>query len=303
MQTKRSLFGSEGNLGLITRAVIRVHKLPEVKKYNAIIFHDWHTGVEFMRDLNETGVLPASIRLVDNVQFRFGQALKAAPEGMHQLTDKAQTLFVTKVKGFDPHKMVAATIVMEGADHEVAHQEQVIGKVAKKHGGLVAGSANGQRGYMLTYAIAYIRDLLSDYYVVGETYETTAPWSKIHDVCEAVERTVLEEHKAYGFPGKPYASPRITQMYHSGVCIYFTHGFYHKGIDNAEEKFGIMEKKIRQAIMDAGGSISHHHGVGKLRAEFMSRTLSPTAADSVRDLKRGLDPQNIFGVRNNILFE
>jgi len=303
IQVKRALFGSEGNLGLITRAVVRIHKLPEIKKYNAILFKDWHTGVEFMRDLNSTGVLPASIRLVDNVQFRFGQALKAAPEGLHKLTDKIQKTVVVNVKGFDPYRMVAATIVMEGADHEITHQEQVINKLAKKYGGLVAGAANGQRGYMLTYAIAYIRDMLADYYIIGETYETTAPWSKVHDVCAAVERTVLEQHKFYGFPGKPYASPRITQMYHTGCCIYFTHGFYHKGVEHVEEKFAEMEKKIRQAIMDAGGSISHHHGVGKLRAEFMPRIISPTSAEAVRDLKRGLDPQNIFGARNNVLFE
>ncbi len=303
MQVQRALFGSEGNLGLITRAVIHIHKLPAVKKYNAIVFKDWPTGVEFMRELNATGVLPASIRLVDNIQFRFSQALKAAPEGMHLLTDKVQKFVVTKVKGFDPYQMVAATIVMEGADHEVAHQEKVVSAVAKKHGGVVAGATNGQRGYMLTYAIAYIRDMLADYYIIGETYETTAPWSKIHDVCAAVERTVIEQHKLAGFPGKPYASPRITQMYHTGVCIYFTHGFYHKGIDEAEEKFAAMEKVIRQAIMDAGGSISHHHGVGKLRAEFMPRVISPTAAEAVRDLKEGLDPQNIFGARNNVLFE
>lgn len=304
MQVNKSLFGSEGNLGLITRAVIRVRTLPAVKKYNAVLFKDWATGVAFMRELNQTGVLPASIRLVDNVQFRFGQALKPAPEGgLHSLMDRIQKTFVVNIKGFDPLRMVAATVVSEGADHEVAHQESVVTRLAKKHGGLVAGAENGQRGYMLTYAIAYIRDLLADYYIVGETYETTVPWSKIDDVVSAVERTVLEQHKAYGFPGKPYASPRITQMYPTGVCIYFTHGFYHKGIDRAEEKFAAMEKEIRRAILNAGGSISHHHGIGKLRAEFMPRILSPTAIEALRDLKQGLDPNNIFGVRNNIFHE
>ena len=69
---------------------------------------------------------------------------------------------------------------------------------------------------MLTYAIAYIRDLLSDYYIVGETYETTVPWSRIHDVCDAVKRVANAEHKRLGFPGKPFTSPRVTQMYHTG---------------------------------------------------------------------------------------
>jgi alkyldihydroxyacetonephosphate synthase len=52
--------------------------------------------------------------------------------------------------------------------------------------------------------------------------------------------------------------------------------------------------------MEAGGSISHHHGIGKLRKGFVDRVASPESRDAVRALKRGVDPQNIFGVRNNI---
>jgi len=302
-QVQKALFGSEGNLGLITKAVLKVHKLPEAKKYDAIVFKDWKTGVAFMYDLKRTDVIPASIRLVDNTQFRFGQALKPAPEGMGIVKDKVQNFVIKSVKGFDVHEIVAATIVYEGSAAEVAYQEKVVNATAKKHGGISGGASNGERGYMLTYAIAYIRDLLSNYYVIGETYETTCPWSRIQEVCDAVTRTVEAEHKAFGFPGKAYASPRLTQMYHTGVCIYFTHGFYHKGVENAEEKFAAMEKKIRQAIMDAGGSISHHHGVGKLRKEFLPQTMTPTSEMIVRELKQAVDPENIFGVRNNVLAE
>jgi alkyldihydroxyacetonephosphate synthase len=179
MQVQRALFGSEGTLGLITKAVLRIHKLPEVKKYDAIIFKEWQAGVDFLYDLSQTNAVPASVRLVDNIQFRFSQALKRAPEGLHVLTDKAQTLLVTKVMGFDPYKMVAVTVVFEGSAEEIAYQEKVLYAIAKQHGGLSAGATNGQRGYMLTYAIAYLRDLFADYYILAETYETTVPWSKI----------------------------------------------------------------------------------------------------------------------------
>ena len=302
-QVQKALFGSEGNLGLITRAVVKLHKLPEAKKYDAYVFKDWKTGVAFMYDLYHTGVVPASIRLVDNTQFRFSQALKPAPEGMGVVMDKVQNFVLKSVKGFDSRQIVVSTLVFEGSAQEVAFQEKVVGDIAKKHGAVSAGATNGQRGYMLTYAIAYIRDLFAAHYIIGETYETTCPWSRIQEVCDAVARTVEAEHKAYGFPGKPYSSPRLTQMYRSGVCIYFTHGFYHKGVENAEEKFAEMEKTIRQAIMDAGGSISHHHGVGKLRQQFLPQTMTPTSEHIVRELKSAVDPENIFGVRNNVLGE
>ncbi len=303
IQLQKALFGSEGNLGLITKAVIRIHKLPETKHYGSVIFKDWRTGVDFMQALNATGVKPASIRLVDNVQFRLGQSLKAAPEGMHVVTSKVERYFVTKVKGFETHEMVAATCVFEGSKSEVEHQEKIVYDTAKKFGGVSGGSGNGERGYMLTYAIAYIRDLLSDYYIIGETYETTVPWSKIHDVCGAVNRIANEEHKRLGFPGRPFTSPRLTQMYHTGACIYFTHGLYHRGVENPEGKFAEMEHKIRAAIMDAGGSISHHHGVGKLRKDFVNRVSTPESIEAVKALKQTVDADNVFGVRNNIFAE
>jgi alkyldihydroxyacetonephosphate synthase len=61
-----------------------------------------------------------------------------------------------------------------------------------------------------------------------------------------------------------------------------------------------MERNIRAAIMDAGGSISHHHGVGKLRKYFVDRVASPETVDAVKSLKHAVDPQNVFAVRNNI---
>ena len=60
---------------------------------------------------------------------------------------------------------------------------------------------------------------------------------------------------------------------------------------------------LRQAILDAGGSISHHHGVGKLRKDFLPRVFSPTSVGTMREIKQQLDPQNIFGIRNNVLAE
>lgn len=300
IQLQKALFGSEGNLGLITGAVIHVHALPEIKKYGSVIFGDWATGVSFMEALNRTGAKPASIRLVDNLQFRLGQSLKAAPTGTKALKSRIEAIFVTRVKGFGPRSMVAATIVYEGTSDEVALQEKVVAATAKRFGGVQGGAGNGERGYMLTYAIAYLRDFLADYYIIGETYETTVPWDRVHDVCAAVDRVAKSEHKRHGFPGRPFTSPRLTQMYHSGVCIYFTHGLYHRGIEAGDEKFAEMERNIRTAIMDAGGSISHHHGVGKLRASFIDRVASTQTLDAVKSLKQALDPQNIFAVGNNI---
>ncbi len=300
MQPQQLLFGSEGNLGIITKAVMKIHKLPEAKKYGSLVFPDFKSGTDFLYELMRTGTLPASVRLLDNIQFRFGSALKPKPTTSDKLMSKLQKLFLVNIKGFDPHELSAATIVMEGTKEEVAFQSKLINRIAKKHRGIPGGSTNGQRGYMLTYAIAYIRDFLADFHIIGETYETTVPWDKIQEVVEAVDKTAREKHAEYNLPGKPYVSPRVTQLYHTGVCIYFTHGFSAQGVENPDEIFSIIEHALRETIMAHGGSVSHHHGVGKIRKDFMADTLSPTSIELLKDIKQAYDPDNIFGIRNNI---
>jgi alkyldihydroxyacetonephosphate synthase len=300
MQPQNLLFGSEGNLGLITKAVIKIYPIPEVKRYGSLVFPDFELGVEFLHRLARTGYIPASIRLVDNIQFRFGQALKPASTGWGAWVDKIKKFYLVQVRGIDLHKMAAATIVMEGSAKEVSYQEANIYNLAKQFKGMASGAENGKRGYMLTYAIAYIRDFLGDFYVLGETFETSTPWSKIHQVCKAAEETLQHRHQEFNLPGTPYLSYRITQLYHTGVCIYFMFGFYTRGVENPEEIFGDIEHSLRQVIIENGGSISHHHGVGKIRKDFLKETLSGLSMELIKSVKQCNDPHNIFGIRNNV---
>lgn len=300
MQPQNLLFGSEGNLGIITKAVIKIHPLPQVQEYNSVIFPSFKHGLNFLNQLARTGAVPASVRLVDNKQFRFAQALKPEIKGISALLNKLTEFYVFKIRGLDPHKMVAATIVFEGSKQEVAHQKETIKSLAKQNQGLIAGGKNGQRGYMLTFAIAYIRDLLFNFHILGETFETTVPWSQVEQVCNSVSAAIEEEHKKHNLPGKPYLSYRITQLYHTSVCIYFTHAMYAKGIDNPESALSKIEHSLREIIIQNGGSISHHHGVGKLRSSFMKDMISSTSINLLKKMKQSIDPSNVFGIKNNV---
>lgn len=300
IQPRDLAFGSEGNLGIITEAVLNVHAAPEETRYASYVFPNFELGVEFLFALKRSGVLPASVRLVDNLQFRFSQALKPVPAGRKAAEQAVQRFVLEKVLKYDLTAVSAATVVMEGARREVAWQHKHIGALARKFRGVSGGAGNGQRGYMLTYAIAYIRDFLAPYYISGETYETSTPWDKIHAVVHAVTDKALELQRAYGLYGSPFISARVTQVYHSGVCIYFTHGFSNRGLEKPLEVFIAIEDGIREAILQAGGSISHHHGVGKLRQKFLDAAITAPGQAAVRALKRSADPRNVFGIRNGV---
>ena len=299
LDLRRLIFGSEGILGIITAAVVKIFPLPGVQKYGSVLFPTFEHGFAFMYDLAREAIPPASVRLVDNLQFRFGLALKPKSQGMlADLKSKAERFFVTTVKGFEPGKMVVCTLVFEGTSAEVEQQQRHLYRIAARHGGMKAGAENGRRGYQLTFSIAYIRDFLMNYYIIAESFETSVPWSHALALCENVKRRLVDEYQRRGLPGKPFVSARVTQIYPTGVCIYFYFGFYYKGIPNPQEVYLELENMARDEILKSGGSLSHHHGVGKLRRAFLPRIMSETAIRWKHELKKSLDPANIFGAGN-----
>jgi len=300
VQVKPCLFGSEGNFGLITKAVIRIRELPEATEYQSLIFPNFVRGVEFLRALSGTSFVPASIRLVDNMQFRFGHALKAMETSQLAVAkSKLQKVFLTSVKGVDLGQMCVATVVMEGRAAEVAAQEKLIGQLAGEYQGFFAGGGNGKRGYNLTFAIAYIRDFMTKMHVMGETLETTAPWDKIHDICEAVKDEAERIHADFGLSGKPFVSYRVTQLYTSGSCVYFTYAAYTRGHDGAEIAVA-ADQRLRHAIVRSGGAISNHHGIGKFRSKLLHERMSQPNVEIVEAMKQKLDADNVFGIANGV---
>jgi alkyldihydroxyacetonephosphate synthase len=294
----RWLFGSEGRLGIVTRAVVKVRPLPEVAKHGSVIFREFESGMAFLRDVQRSGAVPASIRLMDNLQFQFGQALKPRATGLAAVKSRLQKLFVTRLAGFAVDRMVACTLLFEGTRPEVAAQERSVYRLAARHRGIKGGAENGQRGYALTFAIAYIRDFMMSHHVLAESFETAVSWSQCVPLIQNVKQRLWQEHAKRGLPGRPFVSARVTQLYETGVCVYFYFAFHHQGVANASEVYAELERAAREEILRSGGSLSHHHGVGKLRQRFLPAVFSPTALAWREGLKRSVDPEDLFGCAN-----
>ncbi|KAF4527342.1 hypothetical protein B566_EDAN001119 [Ephemera danica] len=291
------VLGSEGTLGVITEVMLKVRPLPACKKYGSVVFPNFESGVKCMREVARKRCQPASIRLVDNEQFKFGQMLRAEPSFFGSIVDAMKKMYVTRFKGFDVHQMCVATLVFEGDKSDVEVQEKKIYEIAAQFGGMPAGEKNGERGYTLTFVIAYIRDLGINFNVVAESFETSVPWDRTLTLCHNVKHRVAQECKARSITHY-LMSCRVTQTYDAGSCVYFYFAFQTRNIADPVHTYEEIESAAREEILSSGGSISHHHGVGKVRQRWYQRQVSPLGVDLLRAVKQQLDPANVFACGN-----
>ena len=299
-ELKDVFLGSEGALGIITSATVKIFPLPKKQTYGSVVFRNFNSALEFLYELSHSDDIPASVRLVDNLQFQFGQALRPKPRRFTSLTSKLKKFYLTKVLSYDLEEISACTLVYEGNKEICSRQKKKTLALAKRFGGISGGSENGKSGYSLTFNIAYIRDFALDYGVLGESFETSVPWSNLSTLCDNVKKLVFRKHKEKNLPGSPFISCRVTQLYKTGACVYFYFAFYAKDLEAPEMIFADIERDIRYEILRSGGSISHHHGVGKLRQRFLKESFPDELLSWRKDLKQAMDPEKLFGPGNLI---
>lgn len=241
---------------------------------------------------------PASIRLMDNEQFQMGQTLRPESGWGGSILHGLKQMYITRIKGFRWDQMCVVTLLMEAdAATEVAAQEQKIYKIAQKYGGVPAGGTNGERGYMLTFVIAYIRDFALDFNVLAESFETSVSWNRTLSLCRNVKSRVARDCRAHNVH-KYFVSCRVTQTYDAGCCVYFYMAISCLGLEKPVETYEAIEHAAREEILASGGSLSHHHGVGKIRASFYPEAVGEAGVSLYQATKVHLDPHNVFAAGN-----
>ncbi|KAF5293543.1 hypothetical protein FQA39_LY03028 [Lamprigera yunnana] len=293
------ILGSEGCLGVITEVILKIRPLPKIKRYGSVVFPNFELGVNCVREVAKQRCQPASIRLMDNEQFQFGQTLRATPGYFGLILEGLKKLYIVKIKGFDVNSMCVLTLLFEGESKDVETQEKKIYQIANKFGGIPGGQKNGERGYTLTFVIAYIRDLALQYFVLAESFETSVPWDRATSLCRNVKYVVAEECKKYNIQHYLICA-RVTQTYDAGCVVYFYFAFNHRNINNGVEVYEQIEEKARDEIIASGGSLSHHHGIGKIRMKWYPLTASQVGVELFKATKQELDPKNVFACGNII---
>jgi alkyldihydroxyacetonephosphate synthase len=275
----RMLIGSEGILGVIAEAWVRVRPRPQFKASVGVTFDDFGVATEAVREIAQSGLHPANCRLLDADEA----GLTGAGDGQSHLL----------LLGFESAGL-PVDVPLDQALEIARAQGGTPGDRRSKNGG--GDAVDTWRGAFLL--APYLRDTFVACGVLSETFETAITWDRFEEfhatVMETARRVAAEVSGAPADgPGSPRISCRFTHVYPDGVAPYFT--VLAPAIRGGEvEQWDEIKAAVSAAIIDAGGTITHHHAVGRDHRPWYDRQHPAPFAAALRAAKAELDPAGML---------
>jgi alkyldihydroxyacetonephosphate synthase len=288
----RMLAGSEGTLGVITQAWMRVQPRPSHRASAGVRFLDFITGAECVRAISQSGLHPSNCRLLDAGEA----ALTMAGDGSHALL----------VLGFEsadhPMDEAMARALALCVEHGGAVPEHRVRSVASTGAGDAGGGASRGAGAGGDDAVGawraaflgapYVRDALVAMGVLAETFETAITWDRFAAFHERVgAATVQVAREVCGEGAKVFC--RLTHVYPDGAAPYFTVLAPARRGEEVEQ-WAAIKQAASEEILAAGGTITHHHAVGRDHRPWYDRQRPEPFAAALRAAKLALDPAGIM---------
>jgi alkyldihydroxyacetonephosphate synthase len=279
------LVGSEGTLGVLCDITLRVRPLPRERRYEGWSFRSFEEGCETFRRLEQEGVAPDVARLSDEQETRLTMTLSSTGSA----TERAGRAYL-RLRG---HAGGCIVIVgFEGPPETVERRRRAAAGLLRSGGGLALGARPGRAWLRNRFATPYLRDELLDRGVMVETLETAGTWSGLGSLYEAVGGALRSSLTARGTP--PLVMCHVSHLYPSGASLYFTF-MARQERDGAElDQWRAAKAAASDAIVAAGGTITHHHAVGRDHAPWMTAEVGQRGLDLLRAAKQELDPRGIM---------
>ncbi|RDS66431.1 FAD-binding oxidoreductase [Streptomyces sp. M7] len=270
---RQLLLGSEGAFGVITSVTVRIRPVPQTRVYEGWRFASFEEGATALRRLAQDGPRPTVLRLSDETETLVGLAQPDAIGG--GLPTDAGCLAIT---GY------------EGTEEDTAHRREQAAAVLRACGGTPLGEEPGRRWAHGRYSAPYLRDSLLDAGAFAETLETATFWSGIPGLYAAVRDALTGTLTEAGTP--PLVMCHISHVYENGASLYFT-VVSAQGEDPLKH-WERAKRAANDAIIEAGGTITHHHGVGTDHRDWYVREAGALGVEALRAVKRRLDPSGLL---------
>ena len=276
----RLFIGSEGAFGIITEVTLKIRKLiPKNSSKSSFIFKDFESACNAMREIMQGGFgKPHFFRLQDpeETDIAFEMSGKA-----RSISDKALQFL-----GYKPMKRTLMYVIIDGDKDYTKFVLNKIRKVVKRHQGFETGKHPVEKWLEQRYSSAYLRDTLMDKGMMIDTLETAVTWENLIPLWKKTREYIKSKKNTA-------CLVHISHAYENGANLYFI--FMCPMDKNKEaEVFSKFHKGLVETIHKNGGSLSHHHGIGKLFSPLIQEELGNLALSTLQSIKNNLDKKGIM---------
>ncbi len=283
---REAVLGSEGRLGILTEATVRVTPLPEEEAFHALFFPDFERGLVAVRRIMQARLPLSMVRLSTAVETETTLALA----GHERLIGALERLLRLRGVG-DKKCMLLLGFTGRGAVVNVARKEAL--GLAGQHGGVHVGQTFGKEWHKSRFRTPYLRNTLWELGYAIDTLETATDWANIPAMVEAIEMALRPGLEEIG--ERVHVFTHLSHLYPYGSSIYTTY-LYRIAPDPDEtlRRWQVLKAAASQAIVAHGGTISHQHGIGTDHLPYLAREKGPLGMAAIGDLCRRFDPDGIM---------
>ena len=268
---RQLVLGSEGAFGVITGLTVRLRRAPEQRIYEGWWLPSFSTGMDVVRGLVQDGPLPTVLRLSDEAETAINLA---RPGDIGQGASGG----------------CLAIVGFEGAPDDVAARQAGAHHVLERAGAEPADPGAGDAWAHDRFRGPYLRDALLDAGAIIETLETATFWSGLPRLYAAVSAALRDALSAQGTA--PVILCHVSHVYPAGASLYFTIGC--AALEDPLAQWHAAKAAASDAIVSAGGSITHHHGVGRDHLPWYRQEIGELGVEVLRAVKSSLDPAGIL---------
>ncbi|MEJ2012416.1 MAG: FAD-linked oxidase C-terminal domain-containing protein [Anaerolineales bacterium] len=249
------ILGSEGRLGVITQAVLRVRPLPCEESFLGVLFHNWEDGRRTACSLAQAGVGLSMIRLSDALETETTLAL-AGRERLIKLGQWAAALL-----GYGVDRCLMILGISAESDRDAARIRGQALDIVRMHGGFNAGGLIGKEWSKSRFRSPYLRNTLWDMGYALDTLESAVPWAGFEAARSGTLAALRDAFEASSVPGVAFS--HLSHVYADGAGFYITYIFPRAGTAGETlSRWRLLKRSASDAISASGGTISHQHGVG-----------------------------------------
>lgn len=283
---RQLVLGSEGRLGVITQATVRVRPLPESEAFYGVFFHTWEQGCAAVRQIIQQGTGVSMARLSDADETKTTLRLS----GKDQLVDFARRGL--SILNYGPERC----LLIFGVTGNPATARFTFNQTraaVRRCGGLFTGQMAGKLWRKSRFLSPYLRNVLWEKGYAIDTLETAVPWSQVLETADAMKTAIHSSLEAVG--EKVLVIAHLSHVYRDGASIYITYLFRRsRDPEQTLDHWQGMKSAASQAIVDHGGTISHQHGVGVDHAAYIPKEKDTLGMQALHDVIQSLDPHGLM---------